>query len=39
MENPDSKEDWRKKRDRLITEKIDVTTWMTNFIEQYAPGG
>jgi len=39
MENPDSKEDWRKKRDRLITEKIDVTTWMTKFIEQYALGG
>ena len=35
LENPDSQEDWRKKRDRLLADKIDVTTWMTRFIERY----
>jgi uncharacterized protein len=35
LQNPDSKSNWQKKRDRLIADKIDVTGWMTDFIERY----
>ena len=37
LENPRTKKDWQKKRDDLLRDKIDVTRWMTDFIEQY-PG-
>jgi len=35
LENENSKREWQKKRERLLKEKIDVTTWMTDFIERY----
>jgi len=35
LENPDSKNEWQKKRERLLADKIDVTGWMTDFIEKY----
>jgi len=35
LTNPKSKADWREKRDRLLADKTDVTSWMTNFIESY----
>jgi hypothetical protein len=35
LTNPHVKEDWQKKRDLLIADKIDVTAWMVNFIEKY----
>lgn len=38
MQNPTAKNDWRKKRDRLIHDKIDVTSFMLEFIENYFSG-
>jgi len=35
LENKNSKREWRKKRERLLKDKIDVTAWMTDFIERY----
>lgn len=35
LENKNSKKEWQKKRERLLSEKIDVTAWMTDFIERY----
>ena len=35
LEDKTSKRKWRKKRDRLIEDKIDVTAWITDFIERY----
>lgn len=32
---PDIKREWRKKRDKMLSEKIDVTTFMVWFIENY----
>ncbi len=32
LENADSKKEWKKKRNKLLSEKIDVTEWITNFI-------
>jgi hypothetical protein len=33
--NENLKHDWQKKRGKLLKEKIDVTKWMTEFIENY----
>jgi len=33
--NPRSKEEWHSKKEKLLAEKIDVTAWMTDFIERY----
>ena len=33
--NENIKEEWRQKRMKMLSEKIDVTAWMTNFIENY----
>ena len=35
LENRNSKKEWQRKRERLLSEKIDVTAWMTDFIERY----
>ncbi len=35
LEDKNSKNEWRKKKERLLRDKIDVTTWMTEFIERY----
>lgn len=35
LENKNLKNEWGKKRERLLSEKIDVTKWMTEFIENY----
>ena len=30
-----TKEKWKKKRENLLKDKVDVTAWMTDFIERY----
>lgn len=35
LENPNLKKEWHKKREKLLNEKIDVTAFMTWFIENY----
>ena len=35
LEDKNLKSEWQKKREKLLKEKIDVTKWMTNFIENY----
>jgi len=35
LRNPDSKKQWQEKQQKLWSEVIDVTTWMTDFIERY----
>jgi len=35
LENGNSKKEWQRKRERLLSEKIDVTAWMTDFIERF----
>lgn len=35
LENKNSKAEWGLKRDKLLKDKIDVTAWMTDFIERY----
>ncbi len=35
LENKNSKAEWKHRRERLLKDKIDVTAWMTDFIEGY----
>jgi predicted glycosyltransferase len=35
LDNNNSKADWGKRKERLLKDKIDVTAWMTDFIERY----
>ena len=35
LEDPNSKKEWEKRRDRMIKEKIDVTAFITDFIERF----
>jgi uncharacterized protein len=35
LENADSKNEWNKKREKMLAEKVDVSSWMTDFIERY----
>lgn len=35
LQNPQSKEDWKYKRERLLNDKIDVTAYVISFIENY----
>jgi len=35
LSDPDSKLEWQKKRENLLKDKVDVTAWMTDFIERY----
>lgn len=35
LENKNSKIEWKCKTERLMTDKIDVTAWMTDFFERY----
>ena len=35
LEDKNSKNEWQKKREKLLKDKIDVTAWMTDFIERY----
>ena len=35
LENKGSKYDWKTKRDRMLEEKVDVSSWMTDFIERF----
>ncbi|NJD77602.1 MAG: DUF354 domain-containing protein [Candidatus Methanoperedens sp.] len=35
LENKNSKADWKKKQEILLKDKIDVTAWMTDFVERY----
>jgi len=37
LRNDRAKQEWQEKREKLLAEKIDVTSWMTEFIETY-PG-
>ena len=36
LEDKNSKKKWRRKRKELLKDKINVTAWMTNFVEEYA---
>ena len=36
LEQENLKEEWQKKRQRMLDEKVDVTTFMLEFIENYA---
>jgi len=33
--NRNAKQEWQKKRENLLQDKVDVTAWMTDFIERY----
>lgn len=35
LQKPDLKEEWRIKREQLLKDKIDVTQFMVNFVENY----
>jgi len=35
LEDKNSKNEWRKRREKLLSDKIDVTAWMVDFIERY----
>lgn len=35
LENPHSKKEWHEKQQKLWSDVIDVTAWMTDFIERY----
>jgi len=35
LQEPDSKAIWQQKREKLLSEKIDVTSWLTDFVERY----
>jgi uncharacterized protein len=35
LENKNAKQEWQKKREYLLKDKVDVTAWMTSFIENY----
>jgi len=35
LEDKNSKKEWQRKREKLLKDKIDVTAWMTDFIERY----
>jgi hypothetical protein len=35
LEQPNSKQEWRSKRDRMLAEKIDVTEFTSNVLENY----
>lgn len=35
LENKGSKKEWGNKREKLMKEKVDVASWMTDFIERY----
>ncbi len=35
LENENSKKEWQKKREKLLNDKIDVTKFMVDFIENY----
>ena len=35
LEDKNSKNEWQKRREKLLKDKIDVTKWMTDFIEKY----
>jgi uncharacterized protein len=35
LEHPGLREEWAGRRRRMLAEKIDLTTWMLNFVENY----
>jgi len=35
LKNPDSKKEWQEKQKKIWSDMIDVTTWLTDFIERY----
>jgi predicted glycosyltransferase len=35
LKNPRAKEEWQEKRQHLFSEVIDVTSWLTEFVENY----
>lgn len=35
LEDKNSKNEWRKRREKLLSDKIDVMAWMVDFIERY----
>ena len=35
LENPRSKAEWKKKKEKLLSEKVDVASWMTDFLVRY----
>ena len=38
LQNPDSKNEWKEKKEKLLKEKIDVVKFMTTMIESYHKG-
>ncbi len=39
IQNPNVKNDWEKKRERLLKDKIDVTSFIVKFVENYSING
>ncbi len=35
LAQPNVKREWMQRRERMLSEKIDVTAWMVNFVENY----
>jgi len=38
LDNSDSKNEWGRRREKLLKDKIDVTAWMVDFVEQFPEG-
>lgn len=38
LADPDLKQQWKKRRERMLGDKIDVTEWMVDFVENYPAG-
>lgn len=36
LNKPDLKEEWQKRRNRMLMDKIDLTDWMVNFVKNYS---
>lgn len=39
IQNPEIKADWKKKREQLLKDKIDVTSFIVKFVENYSTRG
>lgn len=35
LNNPNLKKEWAERRDRMLADKIDLTAWMVDFVENY----
>jgi len=36
MDNPNLKEEWTERRSRMLADKIDLSAWMVDFVENYS---